>query len=384
MTDQYVDTYASHLDPQTVALAHLVGVVAEECIFGLSSALGNANDALENLTKRRASSHLAMLQGARLARMAEAQDAWTVELSRAIAPVCPPSWLPMSEVLRANLTLEGGARGLRSLFTSKPSEKEVARVKRLGTLSVRVLRAVLAADGPIDANEARLAACLVSTLGLPDADAAALYQEPAPTIEQIELYGEVEPAVARGMMRGAWFAAAQDGLDPREEAVLRVLAQKLSVTIEDFEMMRNEAIARVDARRAAGFAAVEAVRYVLADRVPGTGAVLAQHVADLMVPRRYRDEALAHVQMAATVTLAGRFRGISSEEKLSALGIAWASALHDDPSYARACVLRLRHDRFAKDLGEDGRKARAVVEDAMEGALSAALQAAAAPSTAPR
>jgi hypothetical protein len=384
MTDQYVDTYASNLDPQTVALAHLVGAVAEECLFGLASALGNANDALENLAKRRASSHLALLQGARLARMAEAPDAWTVEMARAIAPICPPSWLPMSEVLRANLTLEGGARGLRSLFTSKPSEKEVARVKRLGTLSVRVLRAVLASDGPIDALEARQAAALVAMLGLPDADAAALYQESAPTMDQIELYGEVEPTVGRAMMRGAWFAAALDGVDPREEAALRALGQKLSITIEDFEMMRNEAIARVDARRMAGFAAVEAVRYTLADRFPGTGAVLAEHVATAMMPRRYRDEALASVHMTATVTLAGRWRGISSEEKLSALGIAWACALHDDPSYARQTVLKMRHDRFAQDLGEDGRKARGVVDAAMQEALTTALASSMAQHAAPR
>jgi hypothetical protein len=177
-------------------------------------------------------------------------------------------------------------------------------------------------------------------------------------------------------MRGAWFAAALDGMDPREEAVLRSLAQKLGVTIEDFEMMRNEAIARVDARRMVGFAAVEAVRYVLSDRFPGAGAVLAEQLAVAMMPRRYRDEALANIHMTATVTLAGRWRGISSEEKLSALGIAWACAIHDDPSYARQTVLRMRHERFAQDLGEEGRKARGLVDEAMQLALTTALSAA--------
>ena len=54
------------------------------------------------------------------------------------------------EVVREKVTLEIGARGLRSLFSSKPSDKEVARVKRYGSLAVRVLRAVLAADGELD------------------------------------------------------------------------------------------------------------------------------------------------------------------------------------------------------------------------------------------
>ena len=59
----------------------------------------------------------------------------------------------MMDVVREKVTLEIGARGLRSLFSSKPSDKDVARVKRYGSLAVRVLRAVLAADGPLDAEE---------------------------------------------------------------------------------------------------------------------------------------------------------------------------------------------------------------------------------------
>ena len=42
----------------------------------------------------------------------------------------------MSEVLAEKVTLEVGARGLRSLFSSKPSDKDVQRVKRLGSLAL--------------------------------------------------------------------------------------------------------------------------------------------------------------------------------------------------------------------------------------------------------
>src|SRR5580693_6204905 len=144
------DAYAPVGDPAQDALAKLVSITCEEAIFGLSAALGNAHDALEDLVKRRKDAHQLALNGQRTLRMLDAFDAWVVEMARAMAPICPPSWLPMAEVLAEKVTLEVGARGLRSLFSSKPSDKDVVRVKRYGSLAVRTLRAVLAADGSLD------------------------------------------------------------------------------------------------------------------------------------------------------------------------------------------------------------------------------------------
>src|SRR5262249_24362877 len=171
-------------------------------------------------------------------------------------PICPPSWLPMSEVLAEKVTLEVGARGLRGLFTNKPSDKDIARVRRYGMLAVRILRAVYASDGPIDGEEARSIGALIASLGLPDAECAPLYAEPPIPLERLDLQGELEMSVARAIMRGSWLAATQDAIDPREEQMLRAIGQRLTISIQDFEMMRNEAIARVEARRVAGLAAV--------------------------------------------------------------------------------------------------------------------------------
>ena len=101
--------------------------------------------------QRRGHAYTAAVQGQPHTRMTTHFDAWVVEMARALAPIAPPVWVPMMEVVREKVTLEIGARGLRSLFSSKPSEKEVARVKRYGSLAVRVLRAVLSSDGPLDA-----------------------------------------------------------------------------------------------------------------------------------------------------------------------------------------------------------------------------------------
>lgn len=371
-----VDAYAEAPAPAGPApaadpLGRAVTLVCEDAIFALSAALGNSNDALEGVVQRRASAHAAFMQNTHIPTMTGAFDHWVVDMTRAITPLCPPSWLPMAEVLREKVTLEIGARGLRGLFTSKPSDKEITRVRKYGTLATRILRTIFAADGPVDAEEARTIAAFLTSLGLPDADTAPLYNEAPVPIEHLELYGEVEPGVARAMMRGAWLAAAWDAIDPREEVVLRALGQKLSLSIEDFEMMRTEAIARVDARRMAGLASVDAVRFMLTDRAPGAGVPLAAYVGTLMLPRRYREEALAHVGHGAPVTLAGRYRGISTEEKLSALGMAWACGLHENPPVGRVALLAARLERFAKDLDVDPKRARAIVDGALELALGA-------------
>lgn len=355
------DAYAPSTDPKTFALGRLVTTLAEDAIFGLST--GGGSGVLDGLAKRRGEAYSAVLAGHRLNTMSGELDHWMVELSRAMAPINPPVWMPMAEVIREKVTLEVGARGLRSLFSSKPSDKEIQRVKRLGTLATRVLRAVFAADGPLDPEEMRTVAALVASLGLPDEDARPLFAEAPIPVEQLDVYGDVEPAVAKAVIRGAWLAAAWDAIDPREENVIRVLANKLAFPAMDLETIRNDTVQRIDLRRAAGEAAVEAIRFVLSDRMPGHGVALAAKTGTLMLPRRYRDEVLAQVGHGAKVTLARRYTQLGADERMTVLGIAWAAALYEDPSVARKALLRARHDRVAQDLGEDGAKARHAIDE---------------------
>jgi tellurite resistance protein len=300
--------------------------------------------------------------------MSEQLDLWLVHMARAIAPVAPPEWLPMMDVVREKVTLEIGARGLRSLFSSKPSEKDVARVKRLGTIAVRTLRAVFAADGPLDREETTAVNSLVAALGLPDADTQALYAEQPMPIDAIDAAGEPEKDVWRAVVRGAWLAAAWDSIDPREDAVMRILAQKLGMTNEELEALRAESQQRVDARRQLGLAAIDGIRYVLSDRVPGIGVQLAALTGTLMLPRRYREEGLAHIGHGSPVTLAKRHASLSSDDRVAVLGIAWAAALADDPTTSRRALLVARWERFAADIGDSG--GRAVVDQFVSDALT--------------
>ena len=257
----------SQVDPVTATLSSIVTTLAEDAIFVLASE-GGSKASLEGLAKRRTDAYAAIVQGVKVPRMTDDFDAWVIELTRAVAPLAPPSWMPMADVVREKVTLEIGARGLRSLFSSKPSDKEVQRVKRLGTLATRVLRCVFAADGNIDAEEARTIAALIGSFGLPQADAAPLYTEEVMGVDKLDVYGEIEPAVARAMLRGAWLAAARDTIDPREELVVRTLGQKLGIDATDIEAARADAVANVDSRRLAGLATV-ATCWPIARRASG-------------------------------------------------------------------------------------------------------------------
>ena len=131
------------LDQLTPALDRLVRAVTEEAIFVLAGGARDAKDAIGAVIKRRADVHSAAMAGHAIANMTGSFDAWTLELARASAGVSPPDFVPMADVLEEKVTLEAGARGIRSLFSSKPSEKDAARVRRLGTITVQALRAVL-------------------------------------------------------------------------------------------------------------------------------------------------------------------------------------------------------------------------------------------------
>src|SRR5579859_1387052 len=101
----------------TSALDRLVVVLGEDAIYVLAGGAREAKEALESLVTRRGHAYAAAVQGQPLARMGTEFEAWMVEMARALAPVAPPPWIPMMDVVREKVTLELGARGLRSLFS---------------------------------------------------------------------------------------------------------------------------------------------------------------------------------------------------------------------------------------------------------------------------
>lgn len=359
----------------TADVERLLTVAAGDALFVIASGTTEAKEELDGLAQRRAEAYAATLHGQPIASPTEQFDSWFVEIVRAMAAIAPPTSIPMMHVIREKVTLEVGARGLRSLFSSKPSDKDVARVRRIGSLVVRSLRAVFAADGPIDAEEQLTLRAVVSALGLPEDASQALSSEPVLSPETLDVYGDIDHGISNAIVRGMWWAAAADGIDPREEHALTVIAKKIGVTESELEEARREAHERLETRSKVGAAAVDGVRFVLADRCPGLGVRLPALVGTLIIPRRWRDEALRAIGQGAPLTLARRHAGLSARDKFTVLSVTWASVLMDNPTVARKALLRARWEQFAADLGADDYASKELVDRWVADVLAHAARA---------
>jgi len=370
------------VDETTIRLSHLVSTLAEDTIFVLAGDEGAlSSPPFDALAKRRAETYAAALHGQPVASMINTFEAWVVDLARAMAPIAAPDWLPMGEVIRAKVTLEAGARGFRSLFSDKPSDKDTQRVTRLGTLAVRLLRQVLEAEGVKNTDDTRMVGAFVASLGLSPESSASLLNEPQVPGLHLDVYGEIDQKVLRALLSGAWRAAAWDGLHPGEEQVIRDFASKAGLPLDVVETARADALANVESKRLVGLATIDYVRAVLRDRVPGLGDTLPSRIGMLILPRRYRDEGLATIRHAAPVVLAKRYGKLTPDERTRVLGMTWAAALHEDPSMGRQALLRARFEHVAKDIESDGHEARLVVSGWMSDVLAATAKELTVPAT---
>lgn len=348
--------------------------LCDDALFAVAATNRFEIDHLRGLAARRASALRAAALGTPGPDLSS-WDAWQLGLCTAIAPVAPPRWLPMSDVIGA-LSLEGGARGVRSLFTSKPSDKEVARVRSLGALAVRSLGAVLSAAGAFNARGRLLRSSLIASLGLPEDDQKTLDTEAPVAAEALEIPASVDQKLARAIVRGAFFAAMGDGMDPREEQCVAELARKLAVGAEELGAARKEARELLEGSKDLGDACVDAIRYVLANDLDDA-KLLSIAAARLILPPKQRHEALTAIDVGGAVTLSQK-HPLDRKRREAALAISWIAAARSNPSYGARAELALRHNRVAADLGgeSDGPEVRSVIDRHLETEIGAALLAA--------
>ncbi len=299
----------------------------------------------------------------------DAWDAWVLSLCGAMAPIAPPRWMPMADAIEAGLSLEHGARGLRSLFTSKPGDRDVQRVRDLGSLATRALGAVLGAAGGFRGDDHALRGAFIASLGLPEADQRALDAEPPRRAEDLETRSDLDQKLARAIVRGAFQAAMHDGLDPREDQAVLLIASKLGVGTEDANQARNEAKKVIEGARGFGEAAVDAVRFVLADEATESER-FAIAAARLILPAVYRREAVTQINQGVAVALARRHE-LDRKQREAVLALAWLAALRIDPSFCRSVELAGRHLALAGDLGDPSSSAavRSILEAFLEAEL---------------
>lgn len=331
---------------------------------------------LKALSARRVSAIVAAAHGSRPPGL-DAWEPWVLELCTALAPIAPPRWIPVGDAVREGLSLEHGARGLRSLFSSKPSDKDILRVRSLGALTVRCVTSVLGATGPLHEEAQLLRRALLASLGLSDETRRELENEAPVPAEALELHGDMDQKLSRSIVRGCFYAARSDGTDPLEEQAVITIARKLGLTTESVAEAREEARQLGDSGKAFGEAAVDGVRWLLeGDRDEGDRFAMGAVRLTLLPIQRH--DAITGLNLGNPVLLGKRHK-LDRKQRDAVLAMAWLAAVHANPTYIRRAELVGRHDRLAADLGDEasGDAVRMVVDRYVEQELGAIARSAA-------
>ncbi|NUQ77613.1 MAG: hypothetical protein HUU21_29090 [Polyangiaceae bacterium] len=354
--------------PPLPSVVHTLLTLCDDAFFATAATAKLDQETLRALAKRRSGVITAAAKGARPDDMGQG-DPWIVRLAAAMAPIAPPRWMPMADVIEEGLSLELGARGVRSLFTSKPSEKDVARVRSLGSFAVRVLGAVLTV-GANPRPDAQLAKqCLVASLGLPDDEQRALLEEPPAAAESLEIPQNLSPKLARAILRGAFTAAMLEGEGAREEQAVLLIGHKTGLPGEEITAAHGEARRAVEAGKTFGEAGVDALRFVLHDD-PDERSTLAGTFARITLPIQARRDATEALNQAGPM----KKHALDRRTREAVLGVVWAGVLRSNPSFARRAELVARHSAAAAELGgdESALEARKAIEAFLEPELCAA------------
>jgi hypothetical protein len=346
------------------ALARALATLGEDLAFFTVAAEKADTDLFQKVARRRADVYGALLRGVSTPTATELHP-WVLSLTRAMAPVEPPTFIPMHELVSSGVSLSSGARGMRSLFSSKPSEKDVQRVRALGAFAVKVAVIAMATDGPLVPEEMLLRDALVSLLGLPAEDETALFSLQPSDPASLPIPSDLDPKSARLVVRGAWVAAAQDGLDSRDEAMVVLLANRLGIPMQDVGGIGAEVKKEADARHALAAGAAEGIAFVTG-MLPAQG--LSRALIELAVPAPFRARLLATDPNGALTP-----RTLDKTTRGAVLAIAWAAAMGRNPSYVGRARLAARHDRLAEHVGAagDGPRVRGIVEAFLDAELSA-------------
>src|SRR5882724_3906707 len=101
--------------PSKLELTQGLAVVTEDAMFGVAAAGHDDVDVLTGLGKRRADVYESAVRGKPVVPSTAFRE-WMTTLCVAIAPIEPPAWMPMAQLVKGGVTALGGARGVRALF----------------------------------------------------------------------------------------------------------------------------------------------------------------------------------------------------------------------------------------------------------------------------
>jgi hypothetical protein len=358
----------------------LRAVLRAACGDALFAIVGSGPRTLDEFAQRRAAAHDAIARGdgALPPTMVDPKDVagfdqWLVVMARAAAPIGVPWFVPMRDAIDDGLSLEAEPRGLRSVLAIG-AQAHAERTRRDGTLAVRILKAVSAADGEFGADEQRAIDALLAALALSDDDQRMLRSEGAVPTASLEFPDDLEPKLARSMVAGAWEAAASDGLEESERLAVLEVARRTKVPAEVAEAARLAAETAFAMQLRIGLAVIDALRYVLLPCPPEEIAPLVEACVRLGIPPLKRAEISRSITTREPTPL-GREHELDRATRSLVLSATWAAAMSFDPSTTMRARLVERHDRVATDLrGERiGADARESVDEYLAKILARAV-----------
>lgn len=359
--------------PPLPSLVFTLLSICDDAVFAIASSGTLDREILQSLAKRRAPALAAVARGAPPESMGQG-DAWLARLSVAFMPVLTPKWLPMGDLIEEGLSLLHGARGMRSLFTSKPSEKDMARVKAIGAFAVRAMGTILGAGDSKLSDEANVyRRCFSVCLGLPDEDTQGWLTEPVAKVDALTLPEEMDPKTTRAVLRGGFLGAMLDGSDAKAEQTVLMLGRRTGLPAEELTAAHGDARKWLEGLRDFGAAASDGLRFMLEGESVDLACVGAV-VARLLLPMPERREAMEAAKEGEAAVLVKRHT-VDKKTRAAVLGLVWAAALRNNPSVVRMVELSEKHDRLAEDLGDvgAGKAARELLEGVLYGQLREAL-----------
>jgi hypothetical protein len=274
-------------------------------------------------------------------------------LAQSLASVGPVQWMPMAAVVEQGITLEGGAKGLRGLFTKAPSEKEKKRVQKTATLAGRILEMVANADRSLSPDESRLVAMAMNSFGLSAEELSHVRPGRALTFEDLEIFGELELKTRRALLRGAWQLAAASALDPARELAVRGVAARLELQHEA-DMLRAEVLQAQQRQSELAQVTVELARSACRLLPFETARPALLHLLSAITPPPRRAELEAHALSNNPVQL-GAMPKLDAARKKQAVCAAFASVIAHDPTLSTMFTLRVRltDDAIAAGCGSE-------------------------------
>jgi hypothetical protein len=319
---------------------------AAQDLVSVIAAREDFEDVLEPFARRRASAYAH-------ARSPLWNELYWPGLAQALAAVAPPEWMPMAAVLDLGFTLEGGARGLRGLFTKEPSKTERKRVLKIATLAGRILEMIANADRALTPDEARAVAMAMNSFGLTPDELQQIRPGRALTFDDLEVFGELELKTRRALLRGAWQLAASGVLDPARELAVRGVAARLEIQHEA-DQLRAEVLTAQRRQLERAQVAVELARSTarLLDRADVRTAMV--HLVDACAPTPHRADLEARALSDAPLGLSDLPR-LDPARRRQAVATAFATVIAHDPSTSTMLALRARmtEDAIAAGCGSE-------------------------------